>query len=206
MECHARSVKLQYIVPVRKTVRKLAPGLTGKLTRKLAPEQLFEYAVQCLGRRAFASDELAVKLRARAVRPADVEETIVRLKDIGYLDDRRFAESYALNRAENDGFGRMRVLSDLRARRVPAAIAETAVAQVFEDKSEGELIDAYIDRKMSSLRAGGKVDDERKLASAWRRLRRAGFSSGGVLAALKRLAARPELIDEPPPDDEAAEL
>jgi regulatory protein len=176
-----------------------------KLARKLAGAELFEYAVQCLGRRAFGSDELAVKLRPRAAQTADVEETISRLKEIGYLDDRRFAESYALNRADNDGFGRIRVLSDLRARRLPAAIAETAVAQVFDDKIESELIDAYIDRKMSSLRTGGKVEDQRQLMRAWRRLRRAGFSSGAVLTALKNVAAKPELIDEPPPDDENAD-
>ncbi len=83
-----------------------------------------------------------------------METAVFRLKEVGYLDDGRFAESFALYRAENEGFGRMRVLSDLRARRVPAKIAEKAVAQVFEDKSEGDLIDAYIERRMPSLRLG----------------------------------------------------
>jgi regulatory protein len=174
--------------------------------RKLASEELFQYAVQCLGRRPFSSDELAARLRLRAAHIPDVDAAIVRLKEIGYLDDRRFAESFALNRAENDGFGRMRVLSDLRARRVPSKIAETAVEQIFEDKSESDQIDAYIERRMPSLRSGGKVEDERDLARAWRRLRRAGYSSGAVLAALKRVAARPDLIEEPPAEDEEAEL
>ena len=176
-----------------------------KTARKLAAEELFEYAVACLGRRAFASEELAAKLRPRAARVADVEGTIARLKEIGYLDDRRFAESFALNRAENDGFGRMRVLSDLRARRVAAKVAETAVSQVFEDKSESDQIDAFIERRMPSLLKGGKVEDERELAKAWRRLRHAGFSSGASLAALKRIAAKPELIEEPAEEEESSE-
>lgn len=169
----------------------------SKTVRKLAPEELFEYAVQCLGRRAFAAEELRAKLRTRAAKIADVDAAISRLKDIGYLDDKRFAESFAVNRAENDGFGKMRVLSDLRARRVSPKIAEKAVEQVFEDRSESEQIEAYIDRRMPSLRAGGKIEDERELARAWRRLRRAGFSPGGALAALKRVAARPDEIEEP---------
>jgi regulatory protein len=175
---------------------------TRKPAKKLEAEELFEYAVQCLGRRAFASEELAARLRLRAVRQADVEAAIVRLKDIGYLNDLRFAENFAINRAENDGFGRGRVLNDLRARRVPPKVAEIAVAQVFEDKSEADQIEAFIDRRMPSLRAGGKIEDDRTLAKGWRRLRHAGFSSGGALAALKNLAARPELIEEPPPDEE----
>ena len=165
--------------------------------RKLAAEELFEYAVQCLGRRGFATEELKTKLRTRAAQVDDIDAAIARLKDIGYLDDKRFAESFAANRAENDGFGRMRVLSDLRGRRVPAKVAESAVAQVFEDKSESEQIDAFIERRMPSLRAGAKIEDDRELARAWRRLRRAGFSSGAALTALKRAAARPEAIEEP---------
>ncbi len=170
--------------------------------RKLAPEELFEYAVQCLGRRSFASEELKAKLKTRAARAADADGAIARLKEIGYLNDERFAESFALNRAENDGFGKMRVLSDLRARKVAPKVAEQAVAQVFEERNEADQIEAYIDRRMPSLRAQGKIEDERELMKAWRRLRRAGFSSGGSLTALKRLAARPDSIEEPPEEYE----
>ncbi len=173
----------------------------SKTVRKLAAEELFEYAVQALGRRAFSTEELRTKLRTRAAAAADIDAAIARLKDIGYLDDQRFAESFAANRADNDGFGRMRVLSDLRGRRVSAKLAETAVAQVFEDRTESEQIEAFIDRRMPSLREGAKIEDERELARAWRRLRRAGFSSGAALAALKRAAAKPELIEEPPEEE-----
>jgi regulatory protein len=95
----------------------------------------------------------------------------------------------------------MRVLRDLRAKRVPEKLADKALEQAFHEKSESDMIDSFIDRRMHSLVAKGQIEDERELAKAYRRLRGAGFSSGGILTALKRLAARPELIDEPPPDD-----
>jgi hypothetical protein len=50
---------------------------------------------------------------------------------------------------------------------------------------------------MHSVATGGKIDDEKKLAAAYRKLRRAGFTSGPILAALKRIAARPEELEEP---------
>ena len=165
--------------------------------RKLAAEQLFEYAVKCLGVRAYSTGDLKSKLRMRAADPPDVDATIDRLQDIGYLDDRRFAENFAAARVQNDGFGRMRVLSDLRARRVQGPLAEQAVEQALEGKSEAELIDSYIERRMPSIASGGPIADERKLANAYRRLRRAGFTSGPILTALKGLAARPELLEEP---------
>jgi regulatory protein len=170
--------------------------------RKLASEELFEYAVKCLGVRSYSTGDLRSKLRLKAAHPADVDTTIARLKDIGYIDDRRFAESFASARVENDGFGRMRVVSDLRAKHVPPNLAEQAVEQALEGKTEAEQIESYIERRMPSIAAGGKIEDERKLASAYRRLRRAGFTSGPILTALKNLSARPDLLEEPIEDEE----
>jgi regulatory protein len=174
---------------------------TRKPAAKLPAEALFEYAVKYLALQACSSEALRSKLRLKAAGPADIDATIARLKDIGYLNDERFAESYAANRVENDGFGRLRVLSDLRAKRVPSRLADKAVEQAFQEKSEAEMIDAFIERRLPSLAAKRQIEDEKELARAYRRLRRAGFSSGGILTALKRMAARPELIEEPPADE-----
>jgi regulatory protein len=176
-----------------------------KAAKKLEAEELFEYAVKYLGMRACSTDELKARLRLRAARASDIEPTIDRLKEINYLNDERFAESYAANRLGNEGFGRMRVLNDLRGRRVPPKLAEKAVEQVFKGRTEGDLVDAFIERRMPSIAKGGKIEDDKILARAYARLRRAGFSSGGSLAALKRLASRPEDLLEPPDEDEVGD-
>ena len=181
-----------------------------KKVQKLAAEELFDYAVKLLAGRACSSAELAARLRLKAERPGDVDGTIARLKELRYLDDARFAESFANARVENSGFGRMRVLSDLRARRVSSKLADRAVATAFEGKDEDELIDAYIARRMPRLAADRAAAEEdrraadRRMASAYRRLRRAGFRSGAILAALKRLGA-PAEMEEPPEDEESGE-
>ena len=170
--------------------------------RKLTPQELFDYAVRYLAGRAASSAELAAKLRAKAVNPHDADATVIRLREIGYLNDERFAESFANWRVENQGFGKTRVLNDLRARRVPQNLAEQAVEHALEGRNESEMADAYILRRMPALATAGKIEDQRKLAAAWRRLRRAGFSSGAAMSALKRLAARPEELEEPAEDEE----
>jgi regulatory protein len=173
-----------------------------KKARKLASDELFEYAVKLLGARGYSSGDLRTKLRLKAAEPADIDHTLGRLKEIGYLDDQRYAKSYAAARVENQGFGRIRVLNDLRARRISGNLADQAVSQALEGRTEAELIDAYIERRMGSLMEAGPIEDERKLAAAYRRLRRAGFTSGPILSALKRKAARPELVNETPEEDE----
>jgi len=182
-----------------------------KKVQKLSAEELFDRAVKLLAGRACSSAELAAKLRLKAERPGDVDTTIARLKDLKYLDDARFAESFANARVENSGFGRMRVLSDLRARRVSSKLADRAVETAFEGKDEDELIDAYIARRMPRLAADRAAADredraaaDRRMASAYRRLRRAGFRSGAILAALKRLGA-PADMEEPAEDEEESE-
>lgn len=170
--------------------------------RKLAAEELFEYAVKCLGARAWSTGDLKAKLIMRAADEADAGRTIERLKEVGYLNDARFAENFAQARIENEGFGRMRVLHDLRARRVAGEVAERAVEQALDGRSEAELIEAWIERRMPSIATGRPIEDERELASAYRRLRRAGFASGPILAALKKRSARPEAIEEPPDEEE----
>jgi regulatory protein len=168
---------------------------------KLLPaEKLLEYGVRLLGGRAFSSGELRQKLRMKAEKKEDADLTIARLKDLGYLNDKRFAESFATARVENQGFGKMRVLRDLRQKRVAPKVAESAVSQAFEGSDEAAMIEAYLQRKFRGADLGATLQDEKKLASAFRRLRNAGFSAGNSIRVLKKFAARAEeleSLDEP---------
>ena len=169
--------------------------------RKLAAQELFEYAVKCLAARIYSTGDLTAKLRLRAANPPDVAATVGRLTDIGYLNDRHFAETFAAARVANEGFGKIRMLTDLRRHRIPGELAEQAVAQALDGKSEAELIDAWIERRMGNQ----NLDDERKLAAAFRRLRRAGFTTAPILQALKKKTAQPDLLDDFPEEESADE-
>lgn len=150
--------------------------------RKLEAEELFEYAVKSLATRACSVADLTAKLRRRAARLSEIDLIIARLKDVGYLDDRRFAESYASYRVSNDGFGRIRVLTDLASHRVARELAQSAVEKALEGMTEADQIEAFIERRLP----GAEFTDQKKLASAYRKLRRAGFAPGPILTALKR--------------------
>ena len=156
--------------------------------RTLEAEALWDYALRVVGGRAQSTGELRAKLRLRAQRAADVDEVIGRMKDRGYLDDRRFAESFTAGRIENQGFGRSRVLRDLRARRVAPAVAEQVVRKAYEDVDEPRLIEDFLSRKYRKIPLKEFLAEPKNLAAAYRRLRLAGFSSGNVIRALKRYA------------------
>ena len=144
------------------------------------------------------------KLSRRAERPEDVERVLARLKESKYLDDRQFAEGYATARLSNERFGKTRVLQDLRHRRVAPALAEKTVQAVYQDVDESALIEEWIRRKYRTTPREGLFQEEKDLASAYRRLLRAGFRTGEIVRVLKKFAKNPELLDnfEPPEETE----
>ena len=166
-----------------------------KPRKKLAPQELFEFAVRSLARRAQSTAELRAKLRERAADAADIDPAVLRLREYGYLDDKRFAEQFATSRLENQRFGRARTLNDLRGRRVIGPIVEAAVENAYKDTDEVALVEDYVRRKYRSASREHLFEEDKDLASAYRRLLRAGFRSAVVIAVLKRFAKNPELLD-----------
>jgi len=173
--------------------------------RRLDAEELWELALKILGGRACSGGELRQKLVGRAARLADVDTTLARLKEYRYVDDRRFAENFATARLENQRFGKNRVSQELRRRRVAPQLAQTVVEKAYKNVDESALIEEFIRRKYRDVPANELFQNEKDLASAYRRLLRAGFSSGNILRALKRFAANPELLDRFEPTPEGGE-
>lgn len=158
-------------------------------------------ALRALGSRAQSQGELRQKLSRRAEHSADVDSVIAKLKEAGYLDDKRYAESYASARLENEGHGKMRVLRDLRQHRIAPKLAEQTVDRTFSSTDELELIDAYLKRKFRGKDLPTWLSEEKNLMGAYRRLRYAGFSSANSIGALKHYAARAgELEDTEEPE------
>lgn len=175
---------------------------------RLAIEALREYAVRALSQRAHSIGELRRKLVSRASNPEDVDQVIHNLHDYGYLNDQRFAESYAGARLDNQGLGRSRVLRDLRVRKVSSTVAEKAVAQVYRHVDEMELIEKFLERKVrTKLPLAEALADTRQLASVYRKLIHAGFTPSNAIQALKRVAKGSASIDEfePPEEEEERE-
>lgn len=159
---------------------------------------LLDYALRTLTGRALSLAEMRARLHRHAATPSDVDDVLAKLKDAGFLDDARFAEYYAAARRDNQGFGQMRVLRDLRARKVPGSLAGEAVRDAFEAVDETVMVEQYLARKYRNKDLSVFLAEAKNLASAYRRLRLAGFSSSTSIRVLKRYAARAdELADEP---------
>ena len=166
------------------------------IAKPLDADGLLAYAARALGGRAQTSSELREKLKRRAARKEDVDAVISRLKDGGYLNDKRFAESFANWRRDNAGFGKSRVVRDLMSRRVAPALAKQAAETAYEESDEVAMIEAFLARKYRGKDLKTLLTEEKYLASAYRRLRGAGFSTGNSIRVLKRYAAEADRLEE----------
>jgi regulatory protein len=159
-------------------------------------EGLMGYAAKVLSIRGYTVSELKTRLKKRAARAEDVETVLDRLKEANMVNDRRFAGSFAEWRRESQGLGQTRVLRDLMARRVAPAVAKQAVDAAFEGVDEIAMIEAFLKRKYRSKDLGSLLQEQKELASAFRKLRGAGFSTGNSIRVLKRYAAEADRLEE----------
>jgi regulatory protein len=138
-------------------------------------------------RRAHSVHEMRQLLERRAENKTDVPPILDRLKQNGYLDDARYAAEYARTHARSRKQGRYRITRELRTRGVPDRHIETALEAAFAVGDEATMARARIKKKIAQLH--GQLD-EKKIASLYRSLLRAGFSGDTIRTELR--AARIE--------------
>src|SRR5271167_3404207 len=107
-----------------------------KRTEKVYDEaMLYEYAVRALGRKMRTVAELKRLMRERVKTQYDgqllVEVVIAKLKEQKYLNDTNYAESYSRFRKENEKFGRLRVVQDLKSKGVHGDIIDKTVGAAY---------------------------------------------------------------------------
>jgi regulatory protein len=164
-------------------------------SKRLAAAALFEYAVAALARRSLTATELRKRLEPRAARPEDVHEALHRLEELGYLDDARLAESYARFRRDYEGLGRLRVLRDLERRGVARPVVEKTVGETFRESDEMDLVRAQIRKRLGSRAVELPLSDRKQLASLFRALVRAGFSSARIVEGLQEISSDTDWLE-----------
>jgi regulatory protein len=148
---------------------------------------LFEYAVGTLARRMRTVRDLRRLMKARAEEgeagERAMDAVIVRLKELNYLSDTRFAEDYTRVRKEHEKFGKRRVQQDLMMKGVEKELVASTLESAYEDVDEVGLARQYIARKR--MKKPGGANAQKETVRTMNRLMRAGFSSNAIFKVLK---------------------
>jgi len=160
-------------------------------------DELYEYAVGALARRMRTVAELKRLLRAR-VEDAESEygktllELIIRrLKDRGYLNDAQYAAYFSSLRRDNQKFGRLRVVTDLKVKGMHGDVIDKAVDAAFDGVSEEAQAREYLRKKRLV-----KPKDQKSTARVFRQLARGGFGTKTIFSILKKWDVDEETLTE----------
>ena len=162
----------------------------------LDAQGLEAYGLRLLYGRAMSIGELTEKLKRRAETPTDIDTVLTKLKQYRFLDDRKYADTLAASRKENQGIGKARVLRELQQRRVAPALAKESVEKAYSGTDEVTMIEAFLKRKFRNVKMAEYLAEEKHLASAYRKLIYSGFSSSNSIKVLKSYAERAEDLED----------
>jgi regulatory protein len=140
-----------------------------------------------LARRPYSLAEMRRALDKKCPQSGKVSEAIARLRELGYLDDRKFAEQYAYSLAQNRAFGPHRLRRELKAKLVNSQEIEPALERVYRETPAHTLLEKALDKKIRTIRL---PLTRAKFHSLCQGLMRLGFNAGDIIKAVR---ARPEL-------------
>jgi regulatory protein len=142
-------------------------------------------ALRLLSARPRSESQLRQRLLQKPwADPQTADRCIARLKEMGYLDDRRFAENYAAHRLHIKPVGRARLRRELAGREVEQEIIDQALDSVFEESNEEELIDRAIARR---IRLRGRPADAADQKKMFAYLMRLGFDCDLIARRLREM-------------------
>jgi regulatory protein len=127
-----------------------------------------------LAAKARSVEELRERLlEGRGATGPIVDTVIERLREYGYLNDARYAQTYASLRVQQKPIGRQRLERDLRMKKIDKATVDVALDSVYEEKPEAELIDIAIAKR---IRLRGKPQTRADAKKLFDHLLRQGFA------------------------------
>jgi regulatory protein len=134
--------------------------------------------------------KLAERAEPGEAGEAHIEAVLIRLKDLGYLSDERFAADFARLRKENQKFGRRRVQQGLMQKGIAQELTAATLAAAYDGVDELALARQFVERKRLT-----KPDGEKQTARTLRRLLAAGFTTKTVWKVLRDWGSPLEEVD-----------
>ena len=151
-----------------------------------AAERAYVTGLTLLARRELAEAQLRARLIKRKFDLEDIDIALARLRRERALDDRRTAVACARTEVRVRHHGRARVLRQIEALGIARDVARQAVAEVFTELDETELLEQALERR---LRRGSDLRDPAVVRRVHRYLIGQGFDPSAVTGLLRRRRA-----------------
>jgi regulatory protein len=168
------------------------------LDAEKARERTMQRAVKLLAAKPRSVGELRERLLEKQWTNEEIVDSVLaRLREYGYLNDERFAFSYASFQVRQKPVGRGRLQRALKLKQIDKETADEALRLVFEETPEEALIERAIEKR---VRLRGRPGTRAETKSLFDHLLRQGFSYDLVIRKVRAVSETD--IDEDSTDDE----
>ena len=154
----------------------------------MTPPSAYNYALNLLSARPYATSALRRKLIQKEYEAADADDAIRRLVDNGLLNDQKFAEQYARYKIVSTGASKRRLQQDLYRKGIKGDLATNAIAQVIADEEidTAAVVEQVARKKFAQLGDLEPVVIRRRLFAF---LARRGYDLDEIKSVVARLTA-----------------
>lgn len=143
-------------------------------------EMLLKMADLCARSEQCAFD-IATKLRLKGLSASDISDVISSLTERKFIDDYRFARSFARDKVRFSAWGRRKIRLALAAKRIPSSVISDALLEI-DDADYRDALSRCARSKAASLDLSNYEDRLR----LYRYLASRGFESELASAEVKR--------------------
>ena len=152
----------------------------------MTPPSAYNYALNLLSARPYATRALHRKLIQKQYSAADADDAIRRLVDNGLLNDAKYAEQYARSKMLSTGTSKRRVQQDLFRKGIKGDVATNAIASVIEEDEidPAAVIERVARKKLAQLGDLEPLVIRRRLFAF---LARRGYDVDEIKAVVSRL-------------------
>lgn len=154
------------------------------------PPDPYALALRWLTRRSYSEADLRQRLRRKGCDDAAIEQALHRCRELGYIDDRRFAHQRAQQLWRQGRAVGPRLLQQLKQEGVNEALALEAIEQCRAEHDEPQLLTELVERRYGTLDFSSL--DQRQRRRMVNYLQRRGFPLAMIL---NHLHARERQID-----------
>ena len=145
----------------------------------ISAKSAIDFAADQLAQKAYSSKNLEEKLLSRGYSSEETADAIAKLKELGYLNDADYAESFAEN-AKLAGKGKMYVAQKLRQQGIPEELIPPADPSSEYENALAAALKIYVKKDDSA-------EEHKMQAKVGRRLAALGFEPSVIYKVLGKL-------------------
>jgi regulatory protein len=158
--------------------------------RESNPEEALRRAYKFLSYRPRSKAEVRMKLTQLGFPQKTINTTLEKLRSLNLLNDEAFARNWAQTRAEDRGYGPLRIERELRDKGIAKSVISQVLGETFGKQEGKEKARVLLEKKFR----GQDLENSKFLRRAVAFLQRRGYRDS-VIAEVLRMPLESSFLD-----------